>query len=122
MLLLVVGIIMLICSNWIYSIWVGTQITVPLTFSALICAWVILLAWNSIFSYFVNGIGKITLQMCMGITCAVINVPLAIYLGIKFGVNGIIIANIFITGFQSIIISIQYNKLIHGNASGIWIR
>ena len=119
-LLLVGGIIMVFLSKWIYRIWVGDIITVPYALSALVAAWVIINAWNGVYSHFLNGLGKIKLQLYLGISAAVINVPLAILLGLKIGIEGVLLANVLVTITGALIYPMQYNKLINNNAKGIW--
>lgn len=119
-LLLVGGIIMVLLSKWIYRIWVGDIITVPYALSALVAAWVLINAWNGVYSHFLNGLGKIKLQLYLGISAAVINVPLAILLGLKIGIEGVLLANVLVTIMGALIYPVQYKKLIDNNAKGIW--
>ena len=119
-LLLLAGIIMLITSKWVYGIWLGDKIIVPYTISALVSAWILMQAWNGIFSQFLNGLGKIKLQMYLGISAALLNVPLAIYLGHKIGMEGVLLANIIVSIVGTFLYPIQYYKLINNKAVGIF--
>lgn len=118
--LVLVGIILLIFANWVYSIWVGDKIIITFTMSALVGAWVLLNAWNSMFSQFLNGIGKIKLQLYLGISTAIINIPLAIFLGDQLGIEGVLLANVILGVIGACIYPFQYNKLINNRAKGIW--
>lgn len=120
--LLIAGIIMLICSKWVYSVWVGDKVTVPFIMSALVGAWVLLNAWNGIFAQFLNGLGKIKLQLYLGIFTALINVPLALYLGKKIGIEGVLLANVLVLSIGVWMYPLQYYKLINNKAKGIWNR
>ena len=119
-LLCLFGTIMLILSSWIYKVWVGSKIVIPFSMSALVLAWVLLNSWNSIYSQFLNGVGKIKLQLYLGIMAAFLNIPLAIFLGKRIGVNGILLANIIVLIFGSFIYPIQYKKLINEKARAFW--
>jgi len=119
-LLLVGGIIMVFLSKWIYRIWVGDIITIPYALSALVATWIIINAWNSVYSQFLNGLGKIKLQLYLGISVAIINVPLAILLGLRIGIEGVLLANVLVTITGALIYPMQYKKLINNNAKGIW--
>jgi O-antigen/teichoic acid export membrane protein len=119
-LLFVAGVIMLLVSKWVYLAWVGESVTIPFTMSALVVAWVLLNAWNGIFSQFLNGIGKIKLQLYLGISGAVINIPLAIYLGKTLGISGVLLANVMLGIVGSWVYPLQYRKIITKKASGIW--
>jgi len=119
-LLFIAGLVMLIFSPWIYRIWVGDKITVSFAMSALIMAWVLLNAWNGIFSQLLNGIGKIKLQLYLGVSAAVLNIPLALILGGKIGVEGVLLANIIVLILSAFIYPIQYKKIINYKAKGVW--
>ena len=118
--LVIIGIIMLVASKWIFSYWIGNKVEVPYLMSALICLWVLLNAWNSIYSHFLNGVGKLSLQMFIGIGSAILNVPLAIFLGKKIGIEGVFLANVLVTFPAALIFPLQYKKLITENAKGFW--
>ena len=90
--------------------------------SVLVSVWMVLNAWNGIFSYFLNGVGKIKLQLYMGIGGAIANIPLAIFLGFKIGIEGILLANIIVTAFGILIYPVQYKKIMNGSAAGIWCK
>lgn len=116
----IVALIMLAFSERVYSLWVGEQKGVTFILSLLIGLWVMLNIWNGIFSQFLNGVGKIRLQMIVGIFVAILNVPLAITLGKEYGSEGVILSNVILSAAQVCIFPIQYYKLINGKASGFW--
>jgi O-antigen/teichoic acid export membrane protein len=116
------GIVMLICSPWIYSLWIGGKVHIPFTTSTLVFIWNIIIAWNAIFVHFINGVGKITLQLTIGVCVAIINIPLSILLGKLIGIEGIFIGNILLSLTTIFIYPIQYKKLLSGTASGIFNR
>ncbi|MDR3668337.1 MAG: polysaccharide biosynthesis C-terminal domain-containing protein [Ignavibacteriaceae bacterium] len=113
-------ILMLTVSDTVYKLWIGNKMAVPFSISIVLSIYVIITVWNTIFSYFINGIGKIQLQLYSAIWCAVINIPLAIILGKNFGISGVIFSTVILSFINSIWITIQYNKVISNNAVGIW--
>tara|TARA_R110002033_G_scaffold69140_4_gene120538 strand:+ start:4267 stop:5637 length:1371 start_codon:yes stop_codon:yes gene_type:complete len=118
--LVLLGFIMLVISSWVYSLWVGEKVIIGFWMSALLLIWTLINTWNSIFSTFLNGVGKVKLQLYIGILSALLNIPLAIFLGKQIGLNGIFIANIIVILFGAFIYPIQYKKLIINGAKGIW--
>ena len=118
--LIFIGIIMLLASSWIYKIWVGQKVAIPFSMSFLVLMWIILNVWNSIFGHFLNGVSKIKLQLYAGLISAFLNIPLAIFLGKRIGINGILLANIFVILIGSLLYPIQYYKLIENSAKNIW--
>jgi O-antigen/teichoic acid export membrane protein len=93
---LILGIVMLIFSVPFFKIWIGNEISIPFELSALILLYVLLNLWGNIFSTFMNGVSHVKLQMYFGIGAAILNLPLAVFLGKMFGIQGIIIANIVV--------------------------
>lgn len=115
-----ITIVMLVFANFIYRIWVGKEIIVSLGISIIMAAYVITNAWCTIYSQFLNGIGKIKLQLYSGLFSALINIPLAIYLGRNIGISGVVLSTFLLALISAIWSPIQYNKLINNNAKGIW--
>lgn len=117
---LIITVLMFIFSHWIYKIWVGEKIVISQLLSALIGTWIIVNTWNSIHSSFLNGIGKVRLQLYLGISVAVINIPFAIVLGKSIGIEGVLLCNLILAIVQSLIYPIQFGKIIKNKAYGIW--
>jgi len=122
LLLSIVTLVMLLFSNFIYELWVGKQIVVPLSVSVTIAAYVIINAWNGIYSHFLNGIGVIKIQLYFALAGSLVNIPLAIFLGRTFGVYGVILSTTIISIMAAVISPIQYNKIINNKAAGIWAK
>lgn len=118
--LVAIGILMIVFSQWIFKVWIGDKVHVSYIMSILVCSWILLNAWNGIFGHFLNGVGKLRLQMYCGISGALLNVPLVVFLGKSIGIEGVLLANIIITLPAVIIYPIQYRKIINANAIGIW--
>ncbi len=114
------GIMMLVFSGFIFKVWIGNSFAVPISISILSLSWILLTAWNGIFGQFLNGVGKIKLQLCLGISGAIINVPLAIILGRLMGISGVLLANVLLGLLSAWIYPLQYKKIITKKASGIW--
>ena len=119
-LIIIVTLIMLILSKTIYRLWVGKEITVSFSISIVMAMYVLINSWNAIFSHFLNGVGKIKLQLYSATFAALANIPLGIFLGKQLGIYGVILATTILTSVSSIWSPIQYYKLINNKASGIW--
>ena len=100
--------------------WVGKEIEVPIEISAAIATYVILNAWCGIFSLFLNGVGKVKLQLYSAVFGTIVNIPLAIFLGKHFGVSGVILSTCLMALTSAIWSPIQYYKIINNKATGIW--
>jgi O-antigen/teichoic acid export membrane protein len=119
--LLIIGLLMVVFSKAILKLWIGNDIEITYKLSFIILAYFMISAWNGIYSTLLNGIGKVKLQLYIGVITALLNIPLSIFLGTYIGLEGILIANIIIAIPGLIIYPIQYKKLINGKKDGIWV-
>jgi O-antigen/teichoic acid export membrane protein len=119
-LLIILTIITLVSSPWIYKMWVGNSVSVPFALSAAMSSYVIVYVWQTIHVFFLNGIGKIRLQLYLVIFSGLINIPLAIFLGKKIGLVGITLTSTLLFTFMGIIFSIQTKKILNKTAVNIW--
>ena len=115
-----IAIIMILFSDFIYRMWVGEDVKIPISISAVIAAYVILNAWCSIFSLFLNGVGKVKLQVYNALIGSIINIPLAIFLGKHLGVTGVVLSTCLLALTSAIWSPIQYHKIVNNKAFGIW--
>lgn len=119
-LLIILTILVLLASPWIYKLWVGDSVTVPFALSAAMASYVIVYIWQTIHVFFLNGIGKIRLQLYLVIFSGVINIPLAIFLGRKMGLVGITLTSTILFIFMGAIFSVQTRRIVNKTAVNIW--
>ena len=120
-----IGIILLwLISSFVFKIWLGGKIAIPLSLSFQFALFAILMTWSSIFSFFVAGIGKITISLYGAIFQCIIYIPLAIFLAKALGLNttGIILATNLNLLIPVILLALQTKKIINQKAYGIWNR
>jgi O-antigen/teichoic acid export membrane protein len=115
-------IIMLIFSNDFYKLWVGDKVQVPFALSLYSALFVLISVWVSIFTYFINGTGKIKVQLYTTVISAVISIPLSIFLAttMKMGASGVVLGSCIAYIPLAIISPIQYRKIIFKKDKGIW--
>ncbi len=120
----IVTIIMIFISDFIYKIWVGKDVHIPFILSVFTGLFVIIANWNNIFAYFINGIGKVKIQLYYSIIVALINIPLSVFLAktMGMGITGVIVATDICLIIASVWAPLQYKKLITSTAKGIWNR
>ncbi|GAB6907651.1 O-antigen export protein [Desulfosarcina cetonica] len=121
-LLFILIICLLINSNRFYQFWVGERIQIYYLLSMIMALYAILSTWNNLFVYFINGIGKIRLQVIISIIGMVLNIPLSIYLAKyqNLGNVGVILGTCICLCFGSILFPLQSIKILNHNDSGIW--
>ena len=114
--------VLLLISGPAYEIWVGTQVTIPITLSFSVAVYTILFNWNSIYASFINGVGRIRLQLYTGVFIGIVNIPLAIYLGkaLGLGSTGVVIAGCLCLLVGSVWAPVQTFLIVQGKAVGIW--
>ena len=122
--MLFAGIIVLILliSPLAYRLWVGSDIQIPQTLSVLMAIFAIITMWNNIYAYFVNGVGKIQLQLYSAVITGILNIPLSIIFAknLHLGISGVILATIVCLSPSAIWSPIQYWKIVNQKAKGIW--
>ncbi len=115
-------IIILLLAPELYSIWIGNEIEIPGVLSLYMAIFVVLSSWASIFTTFVNGVGKIRLQLIFSIIAGLINIPLSIFFvkNLGLGSAGVILATSICLSYGPLLSFIQYKKIISNTAKGIW--
>jgi O-antigen/teichoic acid export membrane protein len=117
-------VLMTLVANHVYRLWVGSEVEVPILLSVTTALYVSIVAWSSIFAYFVNGLGKIRLQLWVAMGIAVCFVPLALFLASVpwLGSAGVVLATCLCLLPGCVIFPLQTKKLLAGTARGVWAR
>ncbi len=113
-------IIMTVFSNQIYKLWVGETIKVPLNLSISLAIYMFLLVASLSYSSFLNGIGKIRVQMINIIFSAAVFLPLTYILGKHFGIYGVVYSLILVNLSGFVLNYIQFDMLLDNKARGVW--
>jgi O-antigen/teichoic acid export membrane protein len=117
--LLLIGLMLLtfalvLSTKWIIHFWLHRSFDISMLFISLMGVYTIMNAWSSKYAYFLNGIGKIKLQLYIAIIAAVINIPLSLFFArnLNMGNAGVILGSIISISFYAIALPIQtYNIL-----------
>jgi len=106
----------------IMDLWVGKEYRIPtfLKITMSIAASVSLLSTPQ--NMVVNGAGKMQLQFLIAIISILCFIPISLFFAQRWeiGSSGIIIAMIITTLPPSLLVRMQYNKIISGTATGLW--
>ena len=113
---------------WVFSpliirVWVGESILVSRGLALQFAIFTLLITWSGLFVSYINGVGKIKLQLYIGLIQSIINIPLAILLAKYFDLNliGIILSTNLLLLISAIFMPMQYFKIISGKAKGVWV-
>jgi len=121
----VVGVaLMTFVADRMYSLWVGSSIQIPFLLSGVMGAYVLVFTWGSIYTNFINGTGKIRLQLVHAIITSITIVPLAIFLATRgqLGSTGVILATCILLLPGCFLMYLQTGKILGGTATGIWAK
>ena len=116
-------VVMVLLSHTIYRIWIDKETVIDIKMSIAMATYIFILIVSMRYSYFINGIGKLWLQLIFTTSAAILFIPLA-YL-IAHWTHDIIwfIAVMCAVNIPGLIVNrIQFGKLINGKATGIWIK
>lgn len=112
---------MVVVSKYVYAIWVGTQVDIPIELSAAIGIYVYILIVSMRYSYLLNGMGILKLQLIFTVFATVIFLPLAWLACHIFGTVVSLAFTMCIVNLPGLIVNrIQLNKILNGTAKGIW--
>lgn len=112
--------VMVIVSPWVYDMWIGNQSHVPLKMTVMMAIYIFLLVLSMRYSYFLNGVGALRLQMYMTVM-TVVFIPLA--WGVSYVTHSIIWFMAVMGGCiaPSILVNmLQFRKIMQDKATGIW--
>jgi O-antigen/teichoic acid export membrane protein len=111
---------MILISNKVYRLWIGDIVSIRITVSIMVAIYVMTNIWNTLNSLLLNGMGKIKLQLYVSLTGILLNIPMAIFLGKKFGIEGVVLSSVFLNLISAIYAPIQVSLLLNRKAKGVW--
>ena len=113
-------IIMTIVSPWVYTFWIGEDCHIPFGMTVMMALYIFLIVQSMRYSYFLNGIGALRLQLYMTIMTFIF-IPMAWIVSTTTHNILWFMATMSFCITPSIIVNmIQFNKIIHNKAEGIW--
>jgi O-antigen/teichoic acid export membrane protein len=104
----------------VFKYWIGDALVIPFSVSLAVGSYFIVFFWHNIHTVFINGIGKLRIQLITILLGALVNVPLSILLGNLIGLSGVILSNFIIFTITGIVFYVQVEKILNQNAMGIW--
>lgn len=113
-------VLMVLLANYVYKIWIGRTIEISQTMNVAMAIYIYIIVASLSYSSFINGIGKLRLQVVNTVTVALVFLPLTFFLTDLFSIIGIILALIIVNSSGLIFNIIQFYKIINNKARGIW--
>ena len=116
-----VGLFMLLLSKPIYTLWLGKDtVDIPYLITGLVFIYCVFDILYRTYGTFINGMGKLRLQMVITSILSTIYIPTAVILGKQFGLPGVLLTNAIVYFANFMWAKIQCTKLINQTATGIW--
>ena len=111
---------MALIAPYIYAIWIGKDVHVPVVMTWMVCIYVIIYCWVNYLGIILVGMSKIKLDTIVVTVGMFSHVPLSYGLSHVIGAYGVITSMIIINLLYGIIYRIQLNRILQGRAFGIW--
>ena len=122
-LLFLIIVVMIACSGFVYDIWIGQKSTVPFTMTVIAGIYQFLILYSMRYSFILNGIGALRLQLILTVTASVIYIPAAVIIGhITHDINYLLVVMCAVQVPGLVVNIIQYYKIVNQKAKGIWIK
>lgn len=110
-------------SKIFFKLWIGDSINIPLSLIISLALSSIVSMWNGTYGLFLNGIGKIQLQLYLLTTQALLYFPLSyLFYKLGLGLNSIVVVQIIFYTISTFFMIIQYKKILNNKAQGIWFK
>ena len=113
---------MILCSGFVYKIWVGDEVVIPFSMSLLMGIYIYIILYSITYSSILNGLGKLYLQMLNIIIVAIVFYPICYFLSGIMGVNGILAGMCIVNLTGAVLNTIQINRILDNTATGVWAK
>lgn len=123
--LLLMGVTLVICcllSPWVFHIWIGDSVHVPILLSVAVAIFIFSQIGTAIFTQVMCGLGHMRIQFLIYLGFAIISFPIMTYCCRWLGAPGIVIVPTLVYLCQTVICRIQVWKVINKKATGIWLK
>lgn len=119
----IIGCAMLLCSPWLYRLWIGeSYVEIPFSVTLWWYLYIAFMMMYGSYGYFINGFGHLRLQMIITIVLSVVYPIVAIVMGKIYGLNGVLITFACTAVINYAWSKLQYTRIVNRTASGIWIK
>lgn len=96
-------------------IWLHKALTYDAGLVQCMALYYFLTIWGSIYANVLNGMSKVNLQLVLGVTSAILNIPLSVFLGrdCGMGTTGVCLATVICMLFTNIPVTISTHRLLN---------
>lgn len=116
-----VVVIMVLVHKFMFKIWIGDSISIPSILIVVLAISTILGSLSSQYTLFLNGIGKVRMQVIIGAIQAVVFIPLSyLFYSLGAGLASIALVNVVNSLLFVWVFRYQYRLLMNKTAQGVW--
>lgn len=114
---------MVACSPWVYHIWIGDMVHIPFSLTLLMAVYILVVITSMGYSYFLNGLGLLRLQLICAVGAVLLFLALAA-IGRSYirNTTALLIVFILVQLPALVVNKIQLTKVLRGTAKGLWMR
>ena len=109
----VMCILLVVMNDWIISIWIRKAVVIPPYLEAAAGMYAFISCLNNVFAIFLNGVGRIKLQMYLSIVSSVVVIPLAWFLMRDMDVSGMLFAMVIALSISTIPLGLQVKWILN---------
>lgn len=101
-------------SPTIISAWISSNFVIPKKLVIAVSLFVLVSTWNNVFAIFLNGIGRIRVQLYTAVIAMIANVPLSILLAKKtnLGISAVVIGTTCSLLIASVALPVQVHQIL----------
>lgn len=103
-----------------FKLWLGNKVIIHFSMIVCVSIYVLTTIWNTLNSSIINGIGKIKIQLYIGVLGSLCTILLGYFLGHIYGAVGVVSAVNLFNFIPMLILTIQVKKILKNRASGLW--
>ena len=108
--------LMTLCSDFVYRLWVGEEVHIPLELTASVAVYIFILVVSLRYSYLLNGVGALKIQLVFTIMATVIFLPLALLICKRFGTVTSLVCTMCIVNLPGLLANAwKYNRIFFKN-------
>ncbi len=113
--------VMIFGANLFFRVWLGREFAVPFSLVLAIALTSVVTNYTASYSLFLNGIGKVNLQLYSLGVQAVLFFPMSyLFFKLNFGLISVVLPQFIFYFVSCFLMSTQYRKFLSGTARGIW--
>lgn len=118
-LIILAVILLVLIAKQVIKFWIGSDLVVAMPLVVSVGLFILISTWNNMYAFFLNGIGRIRLQLYSAVFAMLINIPLAIYFTqhFSFGIEGVVMATCASLSLFAVIGPLETYRVLNEKAS-----